>query len=642
VDPNTAPRRVIVKAKNGEEEPDWDQEMSIFQKRISRPNQLATLRELEGKVNVGKVLYCKDNLAIISGLNADAPIGTKLTFVTGGTGVLLWHRSDDIAFALILGGASMITVGEGVECKIKGVLQVVDDAKGPITRKDYEEFRVPAGEALFGRVVSFLGLEIEAAAGASTSAPAPAASSPPAPFSRLPQGIDKMRALITQQVTMKGREQISESLLTGIKGLDVLTPLGRGASLLLIGPRGSGKTTAALDAMIAQRKSGVKSVYAAIGQTEEQLRELMRKLEASGAAQSTVVVAAAAGAPLGEQYAAICTACTIGERIRDEGGHSLVIFDTLKPLVDVWEVLLQGLAQLDMARVGLIKDAEGRDISMPDPQGEQELVEYEGMLVSGAVAQRRGFFSTLFLRAAKLHRRAGGGSMTLMPVVPGRPATGVSKRVDMSKYQTLSEEQKAKIKAVLEKKLAEELAKDVAEGEMRTEAVEEFISIADGQLVLEDRPSPTSSYIFNPKLSVTRIGTRAYYKALETLAPQIRLDLAQAEDARKFAVSASDPMLKKYDSYAQRIQAALLQQPGQPTPLEELIVIILAVQKGFTDSVAVEQVPSFLAGAVAAVRAAAPSALEEIASTKLVTAAAEKAITDTLRAYAKQPTQARS
>ena len=56
------------------------------------------------------------------------------------------------------------------------------------------------------------------------------------------------------------------------------------------------------------------------------------------------------------------------------------------------------------------------------------------------------FFSTLFMRPAKLNRTAGGGSMTLMPLVSGRCATGISKVVDMSKYQTLSEEQKARIK----------------------------------------------------------------------------------------------------------------------------------------------------------------------------------------------------
>jgi hypothetical protein len=41
-----------------DEEPDWEKEMSIFNKRLSAPNQLATLRELEAKVNVGKVTSC--------------------------------------------------------------------------------------------------------------------------------------------------------------------------------------------------------------------------------------------------------------------------------------------------------------------------------------------------------------------------------------------------------------------------------------------------------------------------------------------------------------------------------------------------------------------------------------------------------
>ena len=38
----------------------------------------------------------------------------------------------------------------------------------------------------------------------------------------------------------------------------------------------------------------------------------------------------------------------------------------------------------------MIKDVEGRDVSLPTPESEAELVEYEGMLVSGAAAQRRG------------------------------------------------------------------------------------------------------------------------------------------------------------------------------------------------------------------------------------------------------------
>lgn len=71
------------------------------------------------------------------------------------------------------------------------------------------------------------------------------------------------------------------------------------------------------------------------------------------------------------------------------------------------------------------------------------------------------YFSILFLRAAKLHSAFGGGSMTLLPLVPGRPASGTKASMDMSKYQTLSEEQKQKLQDVLEKrKVGTEMVSD--------------------------------------------------------------------------------------------------------------------------------------------------------------------------------------
>lgn len=51
-------------------------------------------------------------------------------------------------------------------------------------------------------------------------------------------------------------------------------------------------------------------------------------------------------ASAGERYALLCAACALGERVRDEGGHSLVVLDDLKPLVDVWEELVLALAAL--------------------------------------------------------------------------------------------------------------------------------------------------------------------------------------------------------------------------------------------------------------------------------------------------------
>ena len=65
---------------------DWDAEMSLFRQRVSRPNQLETLRRLEARVETGAVLHAADGLAIVSGLDNDAPVGTVLGFAGGARG----------------------------------------------------------------------------------------------------------------------------------------------------------------------------------------------------------------------------------------------------------------------------------------------------------------------------------------------------------------------------------------------------------------------------------------------------------------------------------------------------------------------------------------------------------------------------
>ncbi|KIY96469.1 F1F0 ATP synthase, alpha subunit [Monoraphidium neglectum] len=174
-----------------------------------------------------------------------------LAFVSGASGVLMWHRSDNMAFVIVTGGAGLVQEGEAVECKIKGVLQVVDEAKGPITKKDYEMMQAPAGDGLFGSVVDFMGRPLsgfpaQGSSGATSTsssgsgsggsdsteqsqqaqqdgaaAPAPGQQqsvededgAPPrggGPFI----GFDKTRPLVNQQVAMAHREQITESLST--------------------------------------------------------------------------------------------------------------------------------------------------------------------------------------------------------------------------------------------------------------------------------------------------------------------------------------------------------------------------------------------------------------------------------------------
>ena len=81
-------------------------------------------------------------------------------------------------------------------CKSYINQQVVDDDKGPSTKREYEIARVPAGEALAGKVVDFLGR---------------------APGSQVQLGTSVMVPLFGEQPDMEAREQIAEALLTGVK-----------------------------------------------------------------------------------------------------------------------------------------------------------------------------------------------------------------------------------------------------------------------------------------------------------------------------------------------------------------------------------------------------------------------------------------
>lgn len=139
------------------------------------------------------------------------------------------------------------------------------------------------------------------------------------------------------------------------------------------------------------------------------------------------------------------------------------------------------------------------------------------------------------------------------------------------------------------------------------QVVEEFMSIADGQLVLtpESRSTQASSASGEPSTSqqgptasqhesgqhasrqgwqgltgsnvdvsasVSRIGCRAYPPAMATLAPSIRFDLAQAVDANRFGTDRAEASLQHQQlQRAALLEAALAQPARQPVPLEEQV-----------------------------------------------------------------------
>src|SRR2546423_1465843 len=189
------------------------------------------------------------------------------------------------------------------------------------------------------------------------------------------------------------RRSVNEPMQTGLKAIDSLIPIGRGQRELIIGDRQTGKTAVAIDAIINQReinksadeKIKLYCIYVAIGQKRSTVAQIVKTLEDSGALEYTTVVAATASEPAPLQYLAPFSGCAMGEWIRDNGMHALIIFDDLAKQTD---------------------DSSSMSPLLRRPPGREA---YPGDVFY--------LHSRLLERAAKLSDANGGGSLTALPII---------------------------------------------------------------------------------------------------------------------------------------------------------------------------------------------------------------------------------
>src|SRR5437588_11447313 len=109
-----------------------------------------------------------------------------------------------------------------------------------------------------------------------------------------------------------------------------MTPVGRGQRELIIGDRKTGKTAIAVEAIINQKSENVICVYVAIGQKDSTVRAVVEALQANGAMDYTIVVAAPASAPAPLQYYAPYAGCAMAEYyMYEQGRDTLCVYDDL-------------------------------------------------------------------------------------------------------------------------------------------------------------------------------------------------------------------------------------------------------------------------------------------------------------------------
>ncbi len=313
--------------------------------------QIANFSAQANVAEIGQVLSVGDGVARVYGLDR-VQAGEMVEFPGGVKGMALNLETDNVGVVIF-----------GSDRAIK---------EGDIVKRTGQIVEVPVGKGLLGRVVDGLGNPIDG------------------------KGPIKDAKFARVEVKAPGviaRKSVHEPMQTGLKAIDALVPVGRGQRELIIGDRQTGKTAVAIDAIINQKnvnkdpdaKKHMFCIYVAVGQKRSTVAQLVRELEENGAMEYSIVVAATASDPAPMQFLAPYTGAAMGEFFRDNGQHSLIVYDDLSK---------QAVAYRQMSL--LLRRPPGREA-------------YPGDVFY--------IHSRLLERACKVNDDLGAGSMTALPII---------------------------------------------------------------------------------------------------------------------------------------------------------------------------------------------------------------------------------
>ncbi|MFP4445306.1 MAG: F0F1 ATP synthase subunit alpha [Desulfosudaceae bacterium] len=291
----------------------------------------------------GVVLSVGDGIAKVYGLT-NVMVLELVEFPGGILGLAMNLEEDSVGVAIM---------GEDTHIK-----------EGDIVKRTERIAEIPVGEGVLGRVIDTTGEPLD--------------------------GKGPIESTETRRIEMVApgviaRKSVHEPMLTGLKAIDAMTPVGRGQRELIIGDRQIGKTAVAVDSILSQKNTDVYCIYVACGQKKSTVAQVAAVLEKHGAMEYTTIVAANASDPASLQFLAPYAGCAIGEYFRDKGQHALIIYDDLSKQAAAYR------------QVSLL---------MRRPPGREA---YPGDIFYN--------HSRLLERAAKLNDELGAGSLTALPII---------------------------------------------------------------------------------------------------------------------------------------------------------------------------------------------------------------------------------
>lgn len=457
----------------------------IIEKRI-------TEFKIQKKVyNEGEIISVIDGIIRIYGLR-NAMQGEMLSLSKDKYAIAL-NLEKDFVGAVVLGSYQNIYEGMKVRCTGR-VLEI------------------PVGDNFLGRVVNSLGIPIDGKKSIKNDGYLPIEN-------ESPEVID--------------REVINEPLQTGYLSIDSMTPIGKGQRELIIGDRKTGKTSLAIDTIINQKNSGIKSIYVAIGQKMSTILHVVKILNNYNVLKNTIIVVASASDSASLQYLSPYSGCSMGEYFRNKGEDALIIYDDLsKHAISYRQISL------------LLKRPPGREAFPGD-------IFY--------------LHSRLLERSSKVNKKYvqnftnnvvcdKSGSLTALPIV------------------------------------------ETQSGDVSSFIPTNIISITDGQLFLESnlfhagiRPAVNSG------ISVSRVGSAAQTQIIKKLSSGIRTTLAQYQELESFSQFSSDLDISTKNQLitGKKIIELLKQDQYQPLSIGEQALLLFSIEEKLLDDIKLKNISLF-------------------------------------------------
>jgi F-type H+/Na+-transporting ATPase subunit alpha len=312
-------------------------------KKLEKEFEQIQIRKDGDPLEVGFVQEVRDGVIIAHGLDR-VTYGELVKFPNGSEGLVVDLTESAVGIIILGGYQDMLT---GMEVHATG-----------------KTLSVSVSDKIVGRVVDALAKPVDGLGNIENCVLMP---------------VEKIASGVVQ------RQSVTVPLHTGVVAIDALVPIGRGQRELIIGDRGTGKTTLCLDTIISQKGQNVVCIYCAIGQKTAKIAETAELLKAHDAFDYTVIVQAGASDPASMQYIAPYSATAIAEYFMQKGQDVLIVYDDLtKHAYAYREISL------------ILRRPAGREA-------------YPGDVFY--------LHSRLLERACRLNQKYGGGSITALPVI---------------------------------------------------------------------------------------------------------------------------------------------------------------------------------------------------------------------------------